>query len=445
MKKKKCITADYISNLPDPLIHHIYSFMDMKSVVQTTILSTRWNHLWKSTPTLNFHLDYTTLKQNPRYFKYFVDQVFRLREACKITKLSLSSLQEIKTADISTWLYAAKTRNVEEVHLFSIFYRDDHLELREDLFTSVHKLSLQRRPLPSWACSSKLMTSLKLVSVRFPDGDSNGHLNFSCPVLENLVMTFCGITHLKMLTVSTPLLNNLELNTAITCKINICCPNLTSFECSSFVRQPLSLEETLSFLVTADIDMFPYDDTVAAISSYHNCSRNVLERICNVQSLTLRDSFLKTMIMDHQDLLEMVPNMFHKLRYMLVKDWDCGVSTHALANILNILPCIETLVWRRNQQGSTSQSKEKTQVVDFSCESILRSLKTFEIRNLQADTDELMFVKFLLTRAMVLKKMIFLITSTDFAESSKVKDFKEKVLALPRASTTLSVSFILRG
>lgn len=444
--KKTCITTDCISNLPDALIHHIYSFMDMKLVIQTSILSNRWKHLWKSTPTLNFHLNYFTLNKNPNEisFEHFVDRVFHLRDACRIQKFSLTSHQKIKAGHISTWIYVAKVRNVEELHLCLVLADSEPLVLPQNLFTSVRVLSLQRCPLPSWVCSANLIRSLKLVSVRLPDGDSDGRLNFSCPVLENLVLTFCGITHLKLLTLSTPLLKNLELNTAITCKTNICCPNLTAFKCSSFVRETLTFEENLPSLASADIDISPYDESGEGKTFYDNCSRNVLKGIYNVISLTLTDSFLKTMLIDHPDLLDRVPNMFHNLRYMLVKDWDCGDCIHALANVLKRLRCIETLVWERNQ-GSISQSKAESRVVDISCESLFHSLETFEIRNLRVVMGDLMFVKFLLARAVVLKKMIFITSWADFWDKSKLKEFKDKVLALPRASPSVSVSFILRG
>lgn len=43
---------DRISRLTDELIHHI---MDTKYAVQTSLLSKRWIHVWKSLPFLNFN------------------------------------------------------------------------------------------------------------------------------------------------------------------------------------------------------------------------------------------------------------------------------------------------------------------------------------------------------------------------------------------------------
>ncbi|KAK2387142.1 F-box/FBD/LRR-repeat protein [Trifolium repens] len=46
------VEEDRLSNLPDPLLHHILSFVDSEYAVQTCILSTRWKNLWKHLPTL---------------------------------------------------------------------------------------------------------------------------------------------------------------------------------------------------------------------------------------------------------------------------------------------------------------------------------------------------------------------------------------------------------
>ncbi|XP_059450889.1 putative F-box/FBD/LRR-repeat protein At4g03220 [Corylus avellana] len=45
---------DRISNLSDDILHHILSFLPVQSVAKTSLLSTRWNYLWATTPCLDF-------------------------------------------------------------------------------------------------------------------------------------------------------------------------------------------------------------------------------------------------------------------------------------------------------------------------------------------------------------------------------------------------------
>ncbi|KAH7861113.1 hypothetical protein Vadar_021749 [Vaccinium darrowii] len=47
-------TSDRISNLPDELLHHIFSFLPIQSIIQSSVLAKRWTHLWRSHPHLDF-------------------------------------------------------------------------------------------------------------------------------------------------------------------------------------------------------------------------------------------------------------------------------------------------------------------------------------------------------------------------------------------------------
>lgn len=54
-KVRIILEEDRISRLPDELIHKIFSFLDAKQAVRTSILSKRWKLVWTTLPFLTFH------------------------------------------------------------------------------------------------------------------------------------------------------------------------------------------------------------------------------------------------------------------------------------------------------------------------------------------------------------------------------------------------------
>ncbi|XP_038904992.1 F-box/LRR-repeat protein At3g03360-like [Benincasa hispida] len=55
---------DLISELPDPILQHILSFLPIKQIVQATILSKRWSHLWFTFPSFEFDTNFFQFEPN---------------------------------------------------------------------------------------------------------------------------------------------------------------------------------------------------------------------------------------------------------------------------------------------------------------------------------------------------------------------------------------------
>lgn len=78
--------VDRLSELPDSLILEILSFLAMRDV-KTSLLSKRWEDLWKTVPGFDFR--YSTENDLDK-FKSFVNRAVALWRGAKIRKFSLS-------------------------------------------------------------------------------------------------------------------------------------------------------------------------------------------------------------------------------------------------------------------------------------------------------------------------------------------------------------------
>ena len=55
MKKTEIQKVDKISELPEPILHHILSFLRFKEVVRTCVLSKKWERVWLTHPVVEIY------------------------------------------------------------------------------------------------------------------------------------------------------------------------------------------------------------------------------------------------------------------------------------------------------------------------------------------------------------------------------------------------------
>ncbi|TVU14403.1 hypothetical protein EJB05_37868 [Eragrostis curvula] len=70
--------CDRLSVLPDELLRHVLSFLPAQQVVQTTVLSKRWEDLWRSMPGIN--LDLTDFQRGSMVWEFRDEAWERLEE-----------------------------------------------------------------------------------------------------------------------------------------------------------------------------------------------------------------------------------------------------------------------------------------------------------------------------------------------------------------------------
>ncbi|KAL5718476.1 hypothetical protein ACHQM5_011376 [Ranunculus cassubicifolius] len=252
-RKKKSVKEDRLSALPDEVIYHILSFLEMREVVKTCLLSNKWKCFWMSTPALRFDnggfdcdfpcCDYhhtcskckACLMRRDR-FKHFVNNVLN-RRSSNLVKFQLEDQHKVNPALVNEWVNAALERKVQDLDISIDFTKI--LLLPEMLFSSdvkVLKLRLKcNARVPNLMCAAAWIKKMDLEHVTLPDGNTNGELVLSFSALESLRVARCDITHLKVISISTPVLESLEMRKFLTgkdrswkCKIKTCTPNLKS-------------------------------------------------------------------------------------------------------------------------------------------------------------------------------------------------------------------------
>lgn len=117
------LDLDRISDLPDSIISHIISFLEIKCAMKTSILSLRWRYLWASVDIL----DLSDCSFDDESFQDFVEHVLFHSTSKNIRKFDLHCGSFSDLAHINTWIcYVLATKNVATLDL--------HVEDNGDFF-----------------------------------------------------------------------------------------------------------------------------------------------------------------------------------------------------------------------------------------------------------------------------------------------------------------------
>ncbi|KAF5184367.1 hypothetical protein FRX31_026047 [Thalictrum thalictroides] len=436
------------------------SYLDMVEVIQTTpLISKQWRYLWKSLPTLNFNT-YLWVYGPRNYYKGagdflditngftdFVDSVFHFRDNnSNLDKFSIEGRIYDSGERFSNCLISAIKKNVQEVYLSFWKFSCLPIEFPHSLFSSTIKVfhldSIEENQiwsLPNTMCIASHLKSLRLRSVILPKGDSKRELVLSCPILETLVLRDCDHGHLDSFIISTVQLKNLVVENSSwanneSCRININTPNLQVLNCIGSMYKDYVLEN-LPSLVTVNIgsgEMHAY------------CLVNVLKELYNATTLTI--SVWQSLV-DVQDLLvspdmlDQLPNQFYNLKYLKLASWHSH-CIGAIAKLLQISPYIESLVWEIRKGYYFSLEERKYDEHLFS-ECKFDHLKFIEIKNLKVCKEEFKLLKVLLGKGIVLESIVItpsLVTSQ--RKQKNLEEFMEKLQSLPRASSSMTISFL---
>ncbi|OMO76738.1 hypothetical protein CCACVL1_15453 [Corchorus capsularis] len=392
-----------ICNLPDPIIHHILSFLPTKEAAKTSALSKRWQFLWTFVTNLEFNEEvwqqHDVKEETRRNFMSFVERVLFLSDPSSIRKFLLSCKVLSDQSRISTWVHAALKRKVQRLILHFPLEDFESLSLPDCLFTceSLKELDLEFScvlNLPSYICFPHLKI-LSLSNIKFPDDHSAQELFSSCPNLVKLTLDACDWENVKGVHISAPLLEVIDIFEE-DCQINqSCCQFMISgtklklfcyqgvFENDFCVFDAPSLEEAdMVQLGSDDIE----DNLEMQIAAYR-CYK-LFKGLANVKRLQVTNGSLE-FLASAEELVSRLPSL-PNLKHLAVDEHEYAVdfACIGLLKILQNSPCLESIDFKRGVDLPT-YDENNDWTLDPVPPCFLTHLKTVTIRLFSGSDKEL--------------------------------------------------------
>lgn len=370
---------DRISRLPNGLIHHIFSSIDTKYAVQTSVLSKRWIHIWKSLPFLNFdRRSFSEDEEHDEKFVYFVDMVFILCDFnYDIHRFDLTWFNiryvEIMKKHVGRWMVHAVRHNVQEITILNC---KDHsaYEIPHQILNcnSLRELTMQvygRAEFADFSLPSSIslpqLKVLQLAGLSISNVESSKWLFSSCPVLEMLVISECDIQtdnprnlivdslSLKKFGYTHRNLYILPQNDTAANIINLSAPNLEEFTFRSLLAYDCSLENS-SPLSKVEFDMtlkvIEEDENAEAYLKLPSEEKEVyakrmmkfLGAVYMAKQLSLSPGFLEV-LSEAPDLLDSQQPRLCNLKLVNFEMWSTRGRLRAIAYLLKISPNINAI------------------------------------------------------------------------------------------------------
>ncbi|KAL8549979.1 hypothetical protein ACS0TY_008706 [Phlomoides rotata] len=461
---------DRLSELPQSLILHILSFLRMRDVVKTTLLSKRWENLWTTLPCLNFSdIISEDDELDSNRVRNFVNRALLFWKGTKLLKFIIEIRDHFDTSslagDMDLWVRFAVINKVEELNIL-LEYDEGVLDCEEDAgsskdiyrapeclnsCSSIRKLSLvgcnlRVRKSPTW----NQLKSLQINGFSFSERLINRIL-LGTPRLE--VFELSLVESNKNLNIRSTSLKKLKINKylyfvdeqpSLDSILRICCPNLETLEISG-VYYGKCLFTNVSSLTDATLDF--YD------SVYHkDCGSNYYDaRGIELLGETMRYMFST---FQHVERVALSSSSFQMIGAALKKNLFSPlpnvvylkvavdlIELVEMVHLLEIFPNLKMLILEDQSHlhspdiNAENYSEFKTNLT----KSFMLQLKIIEIISDFYDSSMFWYVEFLLKHCSMLEKLVVRTKWNKSCLQARSLEIAERLLRMSRSSPTAEV------
>ncbi|XP_076942261.1 putative FBD-associated F-box protein At1g55030 [Bidens hawaiensis] len=243
IEKEEENNQDKTRNFPDDLIHRIFTFLDMKYVVQTSKLSHNWEHFWKSTDYLN--LNCCEFRTQSIFSKFVKHMLSHRSDDVELSKVTLTFKGSTSPTVVRSIVKYAFLHNVRELNM--TWFARKFFDFPECLFSSqtLKHLTLATSDQSFYqhnaSCIPKLvwdfpaLETVFLSNMHFGDkGDESVDLFSKCVNLRDLTLHKCCMSGLRIFHICTPELSDLTITdfTSFPDVFNVVAPKLENFTAS---------------------------------------------------------------------------------------------------------------------------------------------------------------------------------------------------------------------
>ncbi|KAI3983763.1 hypothetical protein MKX01_001167 [Papaver californicum] len=416
---------DRITELPEPLIHHILSFLPINSAVSTSVLSTKWRYLWTSIPIINLrewgspNPCMSIYQEQVNRYMRFVDRVLSNRQdvlSPSIQKFCLYFDTYFDTSRVDGWISTVLRHKVEELALVDrkgIAFPPCLFTCESLAVLEIYKAFLN---LPESVNFPKL--KILRLNVNLQDEHLIHKLLSNSPSLEELSLEV-RICHIQYLSICSPNLKRLFINGPLgwNFNIHINAPNLQSFRYSRVLANDFVLHN-ISTLLDAEIVLsIPAPTDLRERGKLGCLATKLFGSLSYVKHLTISDYSLK--LLSNQDNFQTNLPSFYNLTHLKVtsasfyfgygsrdegnlRSWIVGI----LLDFLHVSPNLESLVFAEGfGKGKYESNKNVGCLLDLVPQCLLLHLKSIEFCGFLWNEFEKDLVRLFLKNAKVLQRV----------------------------------------